>query len=299
MTKQTKLTTPPILPPAPKAAPPPPPAAPSAPAPTQGSGKNPRTTIPSPVDFKIGTGIHSGAARIGVYGPGGIGKSTLAAYLPAPLFIDLEHGTRRMNVARIEDIRDFATLRGALASIASNPPAGVKSIVIDSLSVVEEMVKDHVVATRKTEKGLAVDGIEGFGFGKGWNHVYDEQLAFFADLDRLVDRHGLNVCCIAHECTSFAPNPYGEDFLRYEPHLYNGDKRERSSTRKFFRNWVDELLFIGYDVHVQDGKGQGAGTRTVYTSELPTHMAKSRTNPTSTPFILSSAAAIWKSLGVS
>lgn len=270
--------------------------APSAP---QG-GKTPRQTLPSPIDFTVTTGAQKGAARIGIYGPGGIGKTTLAAYLPGAMFVDLEHGTRRMNVARVEGIRDFRALRGVLASIDAQPPTGVQTIVIDSLSVVEEMAKEYVVAERKTEKGLKVESVDAFGWGRGWNFVYDEMMAFFGDLDRIVDRHGMNICCIAHECASLAPNPYGEDFLRYEPHLYAGDKKERSSTRKFFRNWLDELLFVGYDVHAtEDGKGVGSGTRTVYTGERPTHIAKSRTNPTEIPFDLTNAAAIWESLGIS
>lgn len=286
---------------APQAQPGSPPAkAAGAPPPAPSGGKTPRQTLPSPTEFKISSGTQTGAVRIGIYGPGGIGKTTLAAYLPAPLFIDLEHGTRRMNVARVEGVRDFRALRGVIAQLDAAPPQGVQTIVIDSLSVVEELAKECVVAERKTEKGQKVDSVDAFGWGRGWNFVYDEMMAFFADLDRIVDRHGLNVCCIAHECTSQAPNPYGEDFLRYEPHLYAGDKKERSSTRKFFRNWLDELLFVGYDVHAtEDGKGVGSGTRTVYTGERPTHIAKSRVNPTEIPFDLTNAAAIWTALGIS
>ena len=43
------------------------------------------------------------------------------------------------------------------------------------------------------------------------------------------------------------------------------------------KEWADHLLFVGYDVDVQDGKGRGAGTRTIYPTERPHCMAKSRT----------------------
>lgn len=38
--------------------------------------------------------------RVIIYGPEGVGKSTLAAGLPAPLFLDTEEGTQHMNVGR-------------------------------------------------------------------------------------------------------------------------------------------------------------------------------------------------------
>src|SRR5690606_41783294 len=49
-------------------------------------------------------------------------------------------------------------------------------------------------------------GVEGYGFGKGYTHVYDTFLHLLAELDRHV-REGRNVIGIAHECTANVPNP--------------------------------------------------------------------------------------------
>ena len=62
------------------------------------------------------------------------------------------------------------------------------------------------------------------------------------------------------------------------------------------REWADHVLFIGYDVAVnKDGKGQGVGTRTLYPSELPHCMAKSRTCQLPIP-VGGDSAAIWRTL---
>ena len=56
------------------------------------------------------------------------------------------------------------------------------------------------------------------------------------------------------------------------------------------------MLFIGYDVAVnKDGKGTGSGTRAIYTTERPTHIAKSRTLNETIPYN-DGDSAIWNRL---
>lgn len=276
-----------------------PPAPPAPSAPTATRVRSPKAAIPDAIPLNLSQGVIVGGDRIVTYGTGGIGKSTLGAWLPAPVFFDLERSTKKLPVARML-ISSWTELRGAIAGFAAAPPQGARSLVIDSASVAEDFAKEHVVATRKTEKGKNVDSVEGFGWGVGWQFVYDEFVALLADLDRVADA-GYNVCLIAHEAAVTKPNPDGEDFLQYQPQLYGGDKRGRANVRGLLKNWCEHLLFVGYDVFVQEGtgKGQGSGTRTIYTTELPTHLAKSRTKQLSMPFTIDNPGAIWKELGIS
>ena len=88
---------------------------------------------------------------------------------------------------------------------------------------------------------------------------------------------------IAHDCTTNVPNPAGEDWLRYEPRLQSPTSG-KASIRLRVKEWADHCLFLGYDVAVDhQGKGRGSGTRTLWTSELPHCMAKSRTTQTCIP----------------
>ena len=272
------------------------PAAPAAPA-APASNKSPRATLIKPAELSFSSGVVTGADRIIVYGAGGIGKSTLCAHLPAPGFLDAERGTRKLNVAR-DNVNSWIDLRGKVNGIAAAPPSWMRSLVVDTATAAEEFAKEYVVATRKTEKGKAVDSIEGFGWGKGWQFVCDEVNGLLSDLERVQDQ-GINVCLIAHEIASPVPNPGGEDYIRWEPHLYSGDKKGRGSIRDRVKQWADHVLFVGYDVHVEDGKGQGSGTRTIYTKELPTHIAKARGPQTSFAFTESDPGAVWRALEIS
>jgi hypothetical protein len=134
---------------------------------------------------------------------------------------------------------------------------------------------EHTLATVPHEKGHRVTRLEDYGFGKGYSHVYDTFLPLLGDLDAHA-RAGRNVILICHDCTATVPNPAGEDWIRYEPRLQS-PASGKSSIRLRVREWADHVLFVGYDVAVKDGKGSGSGSRTIYPSELPHCMAKSRT----------------------
>lgn len=219
--------------------------------------------------------------RIVLYGPGGIGKTTLAAHLPGPVaFIDLDESLgrlgERIGTAEIMPVSGAATWVDLRSALQSEGWDKVKSIVIDTGTRAEELAVAHTLATVKKEQGQSAENVEAYGYGRGYVHVFDTFLHILADLDRHC-RAGRNVAIICHDCTATVPNPAGEDWIRYEPRLQSPTSG-KASIRLRVKEWADHVCFMGYDVSVsKDGKGQGAGTRTIYTQELPHFMAKSRT----------------------
>ncbi len=215
-----------------------------------------------------------GGHRVVVYGPGGIGKTTLAAALPGPVvFFDLDESLGRLGIeAQTVETHTWQALRDALQAEGWD---GVRSIVIDTATKAEELAIAHTLE-HTTQDGKNATSIEGYGYGKGYGYVFDTFLPLLGDLDRHA-RAGRNVALICHDCTSTVPNPAGEDWLRYEPRLQSPNSG-KASIRLRVREWADHVLFIGYDVNVdKDGKGSGSGSRTLYRAEMPHCMAKSRT----------------------
>ena len=232
--------------------------------------------------------------KVCLYGTGGIGKTELAANLAQlgkrVVFFDLEQGSAALDVHRVDGIDTFDDLRDALHSDALC--SQFDAIVIDSITKAEELANTWTLANVKTEKGDTVTRLEHYGWGKGYVHLYETFLLLLGDLDAQV-RRGRDVILIAHECVAKAPNPAGEDWQRYEPRLQNTDK---GNIRAKVKEWSDHLLYVGYDVAVSDGgKGKGAGTRTIFPVEMPTHWAKSRTLSQQLVYIKGSAE-LWSRL---
>jgi len=215
-----------------------------------------------------------------IFGPGGIGKTTLATMAPGPVAVfDLDESLgvlksllpEGVDVRPVAGVNTFDGIRGALHSPGWDE---IQTIVIDSATRLEEEAMNWVIANVKHENGNPIARIEDYGFGKGYSHIYESFLGILADLDSHV-RAGRNVILICHDCTANVPNPKGEDYIRYEPRL-QAPPSGKASIRLRVREWADHVFFLGYDVDAKSGKGKGSGTRAIYPTELPFCMAKSR-----------------------
>jgi hypothetical protein len=280
------------------ATPPPPPArtAPQRQAPPAAASPPPAQMARSAKSFTVSSGIIYGADRIGVYGTGGIGKTTLVYLMEQigrkPLFVDLDDGTRKIEGCdriKSQEVQTWDDLRAVLADTGLWSP--YDTVVIDTLTRAEEMAAAWTLQNVKHEKGQKVDRIEDYGWGKGYTHIYETFLSLLGDLDAHI-RAGRSVVVIMHDCTASVPNPMGEDYIRYEPRMQSPPSG-KASIRARVKEWLDHLLFIGYDVAAtKDGKAKGSGTRAIYPQEMPTHMAKSRT--LSSPIVYTPGSAdVW------
>ncbi len=98
-----------------------------------------------------------------IYGPEGIGKSTLVSNAPNPLYIDTEDGTSRMNVRRIRP-KSWEELIAIIEEVAKTPGL-CETLIIDTADWAEMMCIQDICAKYK------VSGLESFGYGKGYTSL--------------------------------------------------------------------------------------------------------------------------------
>lgn len=215
--------------------------------------------------LNIVTGVEKTPIKICIYGAEGVGKSSLAANMPEPLFIDTEGGTSRLNVRRIK-CTQWDELISIVKEVIATPTV-CKTLVIDTADWAESLCVDFVC--NKYRKG----NIEEFGFGKGYTYLADEFGEFLKLLNRLVEV-GINPVVIAHGKPRKyeLPEEQGQ-FDRWEMKL-------TKQVAPLIKEWCDMLLFCNYKTFVvttenNTKKAQG-GKRVMYTTHNPCWDAKNR-----------------------
>jgi len=218
---------------------------------------------------------HEIGKRVLLYGVGGMGKTTFASRLPGARFIDLDKSLASIG-AEIPCVTpaDWSDFRSVIKSCSSMKSG--EWLVIDSCTPLQNYCEHWVLANVRTDKGAVVRNIEGYGYGKGFRHVYDEWGQMLIDIDAVVEQK-INVCFIAHSSNYNVANVEGDDYKRIEPRLQDAGDGGKSSIKEKMRDWADFVLCVREEVVIDEsGKAQGCGTRALYSSVNPHCMAKSR-----------------------
>jgi hypothetical protein len=214
----------------------------------------------------ITRGLIPSATRLALYGPEGVGKTSLTAGFPAPVFLDTEGGSAHLDVARFPRPRAWAELLAAINHLLA-ADHGFQTLVIDSIDWAEKLLIDEVC--RKANK----ESLEDFGYGKGNVYLAEEFARFLALLEKLRDR-GIHVVLVGHSMIRKfeAPDAAGA-YDRFELKL---SKQVAALTKE----WVDALLFVNFVTKVteKDGKQRAVGgrERVIHTTHTAAWDAKNR-----------------------
>ena len=240
--------------------------------------------------MKITKGKRARAQKVVIYGTEGIGKSSLAAQFPEPLFIDTEGSTDNMDVARLDKPTSWVMLNNQIAFIKANPTV-CKTLVIDTIDWAESLCVDNLCAMHGKK------GIEDFGYGNGYVYAKEEMGRFLNRLQDLIEI-GINVVLTAHaQIRKFElPDEMGS-YDKYELKL---GKKTSSQTAPLVKEWADLLLFCNYKTYLisqeksTKKKAQG-NQRVMYTEHNPAWDAKNRHGlPSELPLDYASIAHIFK-----
>lgn len=237
--------------------------------------------------FNITKGKIPSAVRLCAYGSEGVGKSTFCSKFPEPLFIDVEGGTKQLDVARFPTPETWQELLDEIDAVIEEPEI-CRTLVIDTIDRAEVLLVNALL------KEGSCDSIEkyGGGYGKGYTALQERFLKDFLNrLDRVIAK-GVNVTLVAHAQMRKFESPDDQPYDRWE-------LKVSKKVAPIVKEWSDILLFMNYDITVIEengkAKAKGRAKRMMHANHHPTYDAKNRYNlPDDMPLDFKPLEAIYK-----
>lgn len=218
---------------------------------------------------KIKKGPQTRPHLVGLYGPGGVGKSTFAASAPKPIFIGTDDGCATLDVASFPIAKSWADVNAQIDTLL-NETHEFETAVIDTVNGLEPLLWAHLCHEARCTSIEQIDG----GFGKGYVRANEQWVEFWKKIKVL--RNKMHVITLGHaKVKTIEDVMEGERFDRYLLQMHD-------VASLLFHNSVDCMLFANFKVDFRKEKGAkkakafGTGERVMYSEERPWFLAKSR-----------------------
>ena len=212
------------------------------------------------------------AKKVVLYGPEGIGKSSLAAQFPQPIFIDTEGSTTELNVNRLPKPSSWSMLQQQVDWVKQQG-GRFRTLVIDTIDWAEMLCIESVCAQYDKK------GIEDFGYGNGYVYTKEEFGRFLNKMSDVIES-GINVVLTAHSQIVKFEQP--DEMGAYDRYQLKLGKKTSSQTAPLVKEWADMVLFMNYKTYsvATDDKGRKhkaqGGVRTIFATHHPAWDAKNR-----------------------
>lgn len=211
-----------------------------------------------------------------ITGDAGVGKSTLAATWPKPIFIRAEDGIKSIpkdrRPAAFPVLSSVQELWDQLSWLLREEH-DFRTLVIDSVTQLESIFGDHVISQdTKGAKSLATaDG----GYGAGYRAVAVMHGRVRQAAKLLKERRGMHIVFIAHSDVAKIDPPDGDPYSRYELRLH------KLSETHYVDN-VDMVAYLRLETFVTGKaddrvkKAKSDGTRIAICHSSPSQVSKNR-----------------------
>ncbi|QKC99212.1 ATP-binding protein [Mesorhizobium sp. NZP2298] len=233
---------------------------------------------------------------LSVYGTGGIGKTTLAAEFPSPLYLftegeepptDIELPTLTGEDGEPKPITSYTEMLDVFEQLLTEEH-DFKTVIIDSLDSFERFVWAHTCQTKGFDTIDSNDKGSPTAFGKGYLAA-DEYWNDYMAAAKALARSGLHVVQILHNKTKQFNDPLVDAYDRYRPKLQDRATdiiMEKSEALLFMTKRTSvKQVDKGFGKKEAKAEGMSGAERIIYTDERAGFLAKNRLNmPASIPY---------------
>ena len=212
-------------------------------------------------------------AKIAIYGPGGVGKTTLASEFPNAIFIQTEDGSGSLSLTTFADepLGSYDLVNEALEALATEEH-DFRTLVVDSVTRLEPLI------WAETCKRHGWKSIEDAGYGKGYVEADSIWREFLSACTWLRDNKGMSIVLIGHEDVRSFSDPVTDSYDRYQMRLH---KRAEALIREDvdvlgFMNQVTTINREKTGFNKETSKARGSGQVALNLAPRPAFQAKNR-----------------------
>jgi hypothetical protein len=226
---------------------------------------------------KIQRGKTPRPPRLLVYGTPGIGKSTMGASAPKPIFVPTEDGLDEIDCAKFPLAASYEEVLAALKELRTQDH-DFETVVLDSLDWLERLVWDRVCTDFQVKNIEKADG----GYARGYTHAVTYWREIVEHLNLLRNQRGMVTVLIAHAKVEKFEDPEAPPYDRYSPRLHK-------HASALITEWCDAVLFatrkfrtqsedagFGRKRSIAHAIGKDGGERILRTVGGPSCVAKNR-----------------------
>lgn len=179
------------------------------------------------------------APKLMLYGLSGVGKSSLAAKLKNPLFLDFEGGLNYLGVDRTPQYLDLDEFYKDLVELYRKAEAGKReydTIVIDSVDWLVRKVVEKAAGINKHNLTETLNRSNG-GYGNGKQVLENQIRTMLLPLLVSLNKMGYGICLVAHAERKDLMDADGVDTERIAPKI-------DVNTMNTFVEWCDNVFYL-------------------------------------------------------